>query len=136
MPSDPFDRQLDQVLDFSTIGSDPYSKSYEGLKQIVGSIERKLNDGLQGALTKVEMEPGFQANMGQQLRVNVRIPSKHFRDTLFRAYVPTDGLPIHLDLYGEVPARCDNLQEVQQEVLDFIGRIKDRMASYRDYARP
>jgi hypothetical protein len=131
-----FDRELDQALDFSTPASAPYGQSYEALKQIAGSIERKLNDGLQGTPIKVEIEPGFQARMGQQLRVNVRIPSKQFRDTLFRAYIPDDGVPIYLDLYGEEPERCSNSQELQEKILDFLRRIKERMASYRDYARP
>ena len=74
--------------------------------------------------------------MGQQLRVNIRIPSKDFRDTLFRAYIPLDGLPILLDLYGEEPERCSDFQELQHKVLEFLLRLKDRMASYRDYARP
>lgn len=131
-----FDRQLDQAIDFSTSASDPYGQSYEALKQISGSIERKLNDGLQGAPIRLEVEPGFQASMGQQLRVNVRIPSKQFRDTLFRAYIPVDGVPIYLDLYGEEPERCGNLQDLQENILDFLRRIKERMASYRDYAQP
>ena len=136
MSTESFEHQLNQAIDFSTIASDPYGKSYEELKQIAGSIERKLNDGLLGAPIKVEIEPGFQASSGQQLRVNVRIPSKQFRDTLFRAYIPADGMPITLDLYGEEPERCGDLEELQQKVLDFLLRLKDRMASYRDYARP
>lgn len=129
-----FDSQLNQALDFSTTANAPYGQSYEELKQIAGSIERKLNDGLQGTPIKVEIEPGLQATMGQQLRVNVRIPSKQFRDTLFRAYIPEDGFPIQLDLYGEEPERCDDAQQLQEKVLDFLKRVKERMASYRDYA--
>jgi hypothetical protein len=135
MSIDYFDRQLDQRLDFSTVASDPYGQSYEALKQIAGSIERKLNDGLPESPIKVEIEPGFQANMGQQLRVNIRIPTKQFRDTLFRAYIPVDGMPILLDLYGEEPEKCSDPQELQDKVLEFLLRLKDRMASYRDYAR-
>lgn len=136
MPAGNFDSRLDQAIDFSAAASDPYGQSYEALKQIADSLQRKLNQGFPAEAIKVEIEPGFQANMGQQLRVNVRIPDKNFRDTLFRAYIPQDGVPIYLDLYGEEPDRCDSEQELQEKVLDFLRRIRERMTSYRDYARP
>jgi len=135
MPTDNFDRQLDQAIDFSATANDPFGQSYDQLKQIAGSIERKLNKGLPGTPVKIEIEPGFQANMGQQLRVIVRIPDKQFRDTLFRAYIDDDGV-IHLDLYGEEPVRCNSQQELQDEIIRFLQGIKERMASYRDYAKP
>ncbi len=135
MSVDSFDRQLDKALDFAATANDPFGKSYEELKQITNSIERKLNNGLPGDPIKVEIEPGFQATMGQQQRVIIRIPAKNYRDTLFRAYIPTGGMPIHLDLYGEEPERCGDLPELQHKILDFLGQIKDRMASYREYAR-
>jgi hypothetical protein len=61
---------------------------------------------------------------------------KQFRDTLFRAYIPVGGLPIYLDLGGEEPVKCESIEQLQNCVLDFLKMIKDRMASYRDYARP
>ena len=136
MSTDSFDRQLDLALNFSTIANDPFGQSYEALKEIAGSIERKLNDGLPDATIKVEIEPGFQAEIGQQLRINIRIPGKQFRDTLFRAYIPAGGMPVLLDLYGEEPEKCSDLGELEQKILEFLLRLKDRMASYRDYARP
>lgn len=135
MPNNDFQRRLDETLDFSSLASDPYGKSYEELEGIARSIERKLTEGQEESI-KVDIVPGFHANMGQQLRVIVRIPAKQFQDTLFRAYIPEMGMPIYLDLYGEEPERCEDFQELQGKVLDFLGRIKERIASYRNYARP
>lgn len=133
MTATPFDSRLKQALDFSSI--DPYRTSYEWLKEIAQSIEGQLNSGLpEPESIVVDVEPGFQANIGQQLRVVIRIPNKQFRDTLFRAYIPTDGLPIYLDLYSEEPEQCANREELEQKVLGFLQRIRDRMVSYRDYA--
>ena len=83
---------------------------------------------------KIEIKPGFQATIGQQQTVVVRIPEKSYRDTLFRAYIPIDGMPVTLDLYGEEPEVCQNDAELETRILDFLGKIKDRMASYREYA--
>src|SRR5438309_11111212 len=127
----PFESRIKQALDFSS--SDRYRESYEWLKEIARSIQEQLNGGATGPIA-VEIEPGFQASMGQQLRVIIRIEKKQFRDTLFRAYVPGDGLPIHLDLYGEEPEACGSRDELEERVLEFLSRIKDRMVSYRDYA--
>jgi hypothetical protein len=132
MAVDRFDNRLKQALDFSV--SDPYTESYEWLKEIAASIQGQLNSGLRNPGIVVELEPGFQAIMGQQVRVIVRIPMKQYRDTLFRAYIPADGLPIQLDLYGEEPEPCRSREELEQKVIDFLRRIKDRMVSYRDYA--
>jgi hypothetical protein len=133
MSAIPFDSRLKQALDFSS--GDPYSTSYEWLKEIARSIEGQLNSGLpEPESIVVDLEPGFQANIGQQLRVVIRIPKKQFRDTLFRAYIPTDGLPIYLDLYSEEPEQCASREELEQKVLGFLQRIRDRMVSYRDYA--
>lgn len=131
-----FDSQLDQILDFSASASDPYGQTYEEIKSIAESIQRKLNDGLTGDPIQVEIEPGFKASLGQQLRINVRIPQKQYRDTLFRAYVPTTGFPISLDLYGENPEECNNAQELQTKVLGFLKQTKERMASYRNFVNP
>jgi len=134
MPAPPFDSRLKQALDFSS--SDPYQESYEWLKEIARSIQDQLNSNLSTPPPiTVEIEPGFQANMGQQLRVIIRIEKKQFRDTLFRAYIPNNGLPIHLDLYGEEPDVCNSRDELEEKVLAFLSGIKDRMVSYRDYAR-
>lgn len=132
MPTNDFDTQLDTALDFST--TDPFGESYQVLKRIADSIAKKLNENLTSTPIAVEIEPGFQATMGQQLRVILRIPAKGFRDTLFRAYVPENGWPIQLDLYGEQPEACSDEQALQDRVLEFLAKIKDRMASYRDYA--
>jgi hypothetical protein len=134
MSADPFDRRLEQVLKSSP--NDPYNTSYEWLKEIAGSIERQLNRGPNGALhINVEIEPGFQADIGQQLRINIRIPEKQVRDTLFRAYIPRYGLPIQLDLYGEEPKMCNSRDDLEEKILEFMQQIKDRIVSYRDFAR-
>jgi hypothetical protein len=134
MPTGDFANRLNQTLDFTAAATDPYGQTLSEIKGVAKAIEAKLNDGLAGDPIRIEIEPGFRGSLGQQLNIVLRIPAKQYRDTLFRAYVPDQGAPIHLDLYGERPEPCQTLQELEDKVLAFLNRLRDRMTTYRDYA--
>lgn len=130
-----FSSRLDQALDFAGVQSDPYGQTLKDLNEIVKAIRDKMNDGIAGDPIHVDIEPGFNATIGQQLKIAIRIPHKGFRDFLFRAYVPESGYPVNLDLYGEQPLQCATKEELENEILKFVARIRDRMATYREYAQ-
>ena len=111
-----------------------YQASFDSLKEITNAIQERLNEGLQGDPISVDLEPGFQAKMGRQLNVKLRIPAKNFQDGLFRAYIPENGTPIQLDLYGDELRVCKDVDELQDALMAFIEEIKDRIVTYRSYA--
>jgi hypothetical protein len=112
----------------------PLTERLSELNDVVNDIrEEWLKD------TGIEMaiEPGYQVNYGQQYNVKIFIPAKHFEETLFRAYIPTDGQKVHLDFYGEQLISCDSPQEFLREIKAFLSKpeIKSRFKVLIDMSR-
>jgi hypothetical protein len=116
----------------------PYRRNYESVKRVAKSIE----DWLAAPTTvkptamktlQVQIEPGFQGSLGQQLNVVLDIPDRHVRDTLFRVYLQPSG-EINLDLYGEETVPCTDEGEMQEKILEFLGEPenKSRLNMYKD----
>ena len=127
-------KQFLDNLDLDEAVTAEYAASYDRLKEIRDAIEERLNVGLNGTPINIEIERGFQAKMGRQLNVKLRIPAKNYQDGLFRAYIPDAGKPVFLDLYGEELVGCNSDDELQDALIQFIENIKDRIATYRSYA--
>lgn len=134
MPPSNFNNRLNSI-DLTQSSNTEFSKSYQALRNIADSIQDKLNSGLTDAPIHIEIEPGFHSSKGRQLKLVLRIPDKSFRTGFFRAYIPDDGFPIYLDLYGEEPEKCDTIEELEDHVIEFLNQTKDNMLSYREYAR-
>jgi hypothetical protein len=132
MPTD-FDNRLAEIFDSSSEDS-RYKTAYDDVARIVKSIRRRMNQGLREDPIAIEIEPGFQSTMGRQLNVVLKIERKHFRTTLFRAYVPDDGFPIQLDLFGEDAVVCGDKRELEEELLKFLDKTRDGIMSFREYA--
>jgi hypothetical protein len=94
--------------------TDQYDKSLNCLKEIALALEERLNRGFPEKRILIEVTPGLLANLGQQFNVKLRMPQQAFQDGLFRAYIPLDGLPVSLDLYGEQVVPCKSVEEIQQ----------------------
>ncbi len=131
-----FADRLDSALGQVSGKTQSYLESFRTLRETA----QELQTWLKGPSTNndapisVDVEPGFQSQMGQQLNVVVQIPNRGVRDTLFRAYVPAAGAPVNLDFYGEEPVPSGTPQEIQENVLNFLTQpeIVSRMNMYRE----
>jgi hypothetical protein len=127
-----FVQRLSQVLAPGP-GEFPYRRNYESVKRVAKSIEDWLAQPAGMKKLQVQIEPGFQGSLGQQLNVVLDIPDRHVRDTLFRVYLQPSG-EINLDLYGEEPVACADESDMQEKILQFLGDTenKSRLNMYKD----
>ena len=135
MSTDDFSSKLDEALGLDESSSEAYQPSLVPLRRIVEAIEGRMNQGLPEKRIHLDVMPGFQAHLGQQFKVVLRIPTKQFQDSLFRVYLPSDDGPVNLDLYGDEPVACADDEELENRILEFLAKIKGRMGQYRQYAK-
>jgi len=77
---------------------------------------------------QVTVEPGHRTRLGQQYNVVLRLLAQNFRDVMFRAYIPTTGFPVSLDLFGEDVTVCPDRARLEQELLMFTAeQIRPRL---------
>ena len=95
-----------------------FQKAGEIIEEAAKAIEELYKD----SKMNVDVELGFKTNLGQQMNVVVYIDPIKFRDVLFRAYIPIDGFPVSLDLFGEELQTCKDDEELQGEIIKFIKR--------------
>lgn len=133
MPEDDFAARLAAAVPTGDAGTAGYAEVLGRLRSAAEVITRELGAG--DLLLRIE--PGFQANIGQQLSMVTVIPSRNYRDVLFRAYVPVEGYPVQLDLFGEELVPCGSLKELDEQVLKFVQRpeVQARLAMLADIAR-
>lgn len=84
----------------------------------------------------MRLEAGHRLNRGQEYRFVVRVPIVGLEDTLLRAFVPTSGFPVALELDEDEQRRCTDLDQVEREILDFLALpdVKARLREVRDIA--
>lgn len=110
--TNPFDEDSANLVD----EREPYNESVATLVAFADSLRRQVFAGVKNVT--VNVTPGFTVNMGQQYKVQVLLvgedekQSSSYTDILFRAYVPLDGYPTVVDLFGEEKRRCKNKQEL------------------------
>ncbi len=66
------------------------------------------------------LKPGFLVNSGQEWRVILKPKSRDYEQVLLRAYVPLDGFPTSLDLYGESMISCSNEAALRKNLANFL----------------
>lgn len=110
----------------------PYDQVLRKLRSLAAAIEASLSP----SRIEVRVEQGYRVNLGQQYNVVVRIPRSDYRTVLFRAYVPVDGFPVSLDLLEDAHPRCADLDELEAEILRFLGHpdVKQRLLALKDEA--
>lgn len=135
MTPEDFEKRLDKLLGLEEAVTE-FDKTVEAIRTICQQIQDRLSDQARLGLV-VSLQPGFRAQMGQQLNIVIEIPQRHYQDTLFRAYVPPNGVPVHLDFYGEQAQVCQTIPDMQEGILDFLSdlAVQSRMKAYRDLAR-
>lgn len=63
---------------------------------------------------------GFSVNLGQEWKIMLKPRSRDYEQTLLRAYVPLEGFPTSLDLYGENIVTCRSEAVLRQKLADFL----------------
>ena len=128
METQEFKRKIKETLESGVFGEEHTIPRRVLKEAIEATVEAYKDQGL-----RLVIEPGFETELGRQLNVVVRIDSIQFRDVLFRAYVPSSGFPVSLDLFGENVRTCQDEKELRAAILEFIGR-KDVSLRIRELA--
>lgn len=109
--------------------SSGYEEALKKLREIASGIEESLGDPF-----VARIEPGYRVNQGQQFKLAIRLKDPEFSDFLFRAYVPPDGFPVTLDLFGDEHPACADVSELEAKLLEFLGKaeVVQRIDALRD----
>jgi hypothetical protein len=125
-------KQLDELKnaiksDLKSVAPLPqFNEVVDALKAVSAGIAASVP--VKGAT--VTVEPGYRVNFGQQYNIVLQIPSRKFRDVLFRAYVPPQGYPVRLDFFGEDLVTCSSLDELSAAVRTFVReQVGTRLAT-------
>ncbi len=115
----------------ATVPTD-YDRVLRKLRDLAVAIEASLKPGT----IEVRVEPGYRVNLGQQYRFVFRIPKVDYRDVLLRAYVPTGGLPVSLDLFDDKHPECRTVEELEAALIAFLRHpdVKQRLLELKDIA--
>ena len=116
--------------------SSGFARAFDGVKQIANSVEEILNEKGQGSRIEIRPDLGFEARIGRQVNVKIVIPERSFQDGLFRVYIPADGFPVQLDLYGEELVSCESAEKMEEELLHFLEQpgMTSRLQQMQEYA--
>jgi hypothetical protein len=133
MPDPELNKKIADVLkDVRGEAASAYDQVLRKLRDLAAAVEASLAPGS----VQVRIEPGHRVNLGQQYRFVFLVPSVQYRDVLFRAYVPTEGFPVTLDLFDDKHPKCDTLDALETEIINFLGHpdVKQRLLSLKDVA--
>jgi hypothetical protein len=97
------------------------------LKVLKDTAEAIRETRFQQSHVVVRVEPGFSVNLGQQFKIVVSVPRQGFSDILFKAYIPTDGFPVTLDLFGQRDEQYNDLTSLRKAILRFMERPEVRL---------
>lgn len=115
------------------------SGDLDRFKQAVGKL-RELAEAVESSFAadtvRVHVEAGHRVNYGQQYSFVLYVDKARLRDVLFRAYVPTDGSPVTLDLFDGEQHECANIEELETKVLEFFKHkdVRARLLEIRQLA--
>lgn len=116
-----FEQRLDEALRLDEPPALQFSQMLERLTKISDFLQSQI-DSTKGK-AQVVVEPGHLVNAGQQFNLVIHIAGRnHYRDTLFRAYIPASGTPVTLDFIGDEPERVDTADALENSVILFLSR--------------
>ncbi len=106
-----------------------HEQALQKLREIAAGIQESLGEPF-----VVRLEPGYRVNLGQQFKLAIRLKDPEFSDFLFRAYVPPDGFPVTLDLFGDEHPACADVAGLEAKLLEFLGKdeVVQRIDALRD----
>ena len=120
------------MLKDDRVGSSPFNEAVQKLRSLAAALEASLVP----SAIEVRVEAGHRVNLGQQYSFVVRVPKAGIRDVLLRAYVPTDGFPVTLDLFDDDHPKCMDIDQLEATILRFLGHadVKQRLLEVKDIA--
>ncbi|MFO0592498.1 MAG: hypothetical protein U0441_33450 [Polyangiaceae bacterium] len=113
-------------------GASAFHDAVRKLRAIATALEASLAPDV----IDVRVEAGHRVNLGQQYSLVVCVPKAGLRDVLLRAYVPTEGFPVTLDLFDDEHPKCASLDELEATILHFLSHadVKQRLLEVKDVA--
>jgi hypothetical protein len=110
--------------------------AYDDVLRKLRSLAAAITASLAPSAIEARVEQGYDVNLGQQYNVVIRVPKTGFRHVLFRAYLPVAGFPVSLDLFEDKHPRCERLEDLEAEILEFLGHpdVKQRLLALKDEA--
>lgn len=121
---------------FNQILSSPANTPYDDVVAKIREIAKELETAFAEPKVSVRIEHGHAVNAGQQFRFSVRVSDPPFTDTLFRCYVPSTGFPVTLSLYEDENVECNDPQELEDKIAEFLARkpIAERLRGIKALA--
>lgn len=135
MAKSAFQTRMDNALKLDDPPPQQYVSMRQRLDEVVDLLQQRIDRT--GAKAQVALEPGHLVNAGQQFNVVVHIPKRnHYKDTLFRAYLPASGTPVTLDFIGDEPETARTANELETLVIEFLSLdpIRRMIQSLREIA--
>jgi hypothetical protein len=120
-PSNPFD---DAAAEVSKGLDSAHKEAIAVLLTFGDSVERKVFNSQPNV--EVLVVPGLTVNMGQQYKFVIHIKDDRdsefvsFKDTLFRVYIPADGYPVVVDLFGKERPSCDDKASLEAALVRLL----------------
>jgi len=135
MATKTLEQRLNAALRLDEPPAPAYAAMESRLNEIVELLQKQIDKTKKKA--QVALEPGHLVKAGQQFNVVVYIPNQNrFRDTLFRAYIPTAGSPVTLDFVGDSPEKADTPDQLEERVIKFLSldQIRSMIRTLRETA--
>jgi hypothetical protein len=132
--TDKFFEKLTKTLAQDRSVSGPPAK--RRLYQLCEKLQEAINDGRRHS-AHVSLQPGWKAQGYLIYNLTVEIPERNFRDVLFRVSIANKG-PVSLDFYGEDPLVCSTVAQMEDAIIDFLGKeeVRNRLNDYRELCYP
>ena len=138
-PASDFADQLESVLGTPS-GSPGFDRSLRGVRDIAGGLKQYLNRGLKTSEVWVSPRTRFRTGLGTAVDIQVGVEDRRDEtllsgpQALFRVYIPDDGTPLWLDLFGEDPEECGTVDELKTRVLDYLKlpEVRGHLATLRE----
>ena len=111
------------------------------MRQIADGLKQYVNRGLRDLRgVGLPANPFPAPGLGTAVDVRVGVSDKTDEaelagpQALFRVYIPDDGAPLWLDLFGGDPERCESVEELRGRVLEFLAlpEVRGQLATLRE----
>ena len=125
-------KKNDRKLVLSSQTTD-FEENIKAVEDLAKGIEKDLNDNGEMA---IDVQWGYEVDLGQQFNVLLRVSKVNFQEILFRVYLPLSGSDIYLDLYDDEPVKCANRDEMFERSYSFLERpqIQKKLKALKDLA--
>jgi hypothetical protein len=112
---------------------DAYREAVDLLWRFADKVAAAVNPE-EGVKAEVKVVLGHLVNQGQEHRIAIRAPEIGLSDFLLRAFVPSEGYPVVLDLFSEGDRVCADEDALVAALIEASGHpaMRQRLASIRN----